>query len=97
MLAAIAAAGTVVVLCVLVVQDILHPERDAVRSTYPDDPDGRRPRRCPRRPLADRSVAEPPPRTRASPHPPDADPSPDARVQRPRPSGAGEPTAQDQA
>ena len=31
---------TVVVLCVLVVKDILHPERDAVRATYPDDPDG---------------------------------------------------------
>ncbi|MFI6257480.1 glycosyltransferase family 87 protein [Micromonospora zamorensis] len=31
---------TVVVLCVLVVKEILHPERDAVRATYPDDPDG---------------------------------------------------------
>ncbi|MFI7077688.1 glycosyltransferase family 87 protein [Micromonospora sp. NPDC049903] len=31
---------TVVVLCVLVIREILHPERDAVRSTYPDDPDG---------------------------------------------------------
>jgi len=32
--------GTVVLLCVLVVRDILRPERDAVRWTYPDDPDG---------------------------------------------------------
>ncbi|QDY11325.1 DUF2029 domain-containing protein [Micromonospora sp. HM134] len=32
--------GTVVVLCVLIVKDILHPERDAVRQTYLDDPDG---------------------------------------------------------
>lgn len=31
---------TVVVLCVLVIREILHPERDAVRATYPDDPDG---------------------------------------------------------
>jgi hypothetical protein len=31
---------TVVVLCVLVIKEILHPERDAVRATYPDDPDG---------------------------------------------------------
>lgn len=32
--------GTVVLLCVLVVKEILHPERDAVRATYADDPDG---------------------------------------------------------
>ncbi|WP_036373502.1 glycosyltransferase family 87 protein [Micromonospora sp. ATCC 39149] len=32
--------GTVVVLCVLVVKEILHPERDVVRDTYADDPDG---------------------------------------------------------
>ncbi|MBQ0891885.1 DUF2029 domain-containing protein [Micromonospora sp. U56] len=32
--------GTVVLLCVLVIRDILHPERDAVRRTYADDPDG---------------------------------------------------------
>ncbi|RLP92028.1 glycosyltransferase family 87 protein [Micromonospora sp. CV4] len=32
--------ATVVVLCVLVIREILHPERDAVRATYPDDPDG---------------------------------------------------------
>ncbi len=31
---------TVVALCVLVVREILHPERDAVRRTYLDDPDG---------------------------------------------------------
>ena len=31
---------TVVLLCVLVVREILHPERDAVRRTYADDPDG---------------------------------------------------------
>lgn len=30
----------VVVLCVLIVRDVLHPERDPVRATYPDDPDG---------------------------------------------------------
>ncbi|TDC38519.1 glycosyltransferase 87 family protein [Micromonospora sp. KC213] len=39
-LAATLRLGTVVLLCVLVVQDILHPERDAVRRTYADDPDG---------------------------------------------------------
>ncbi|WP_327030033.1 glycosyltransferase 87 family protein [Micromonospora sp. NBC_01740] len=32
--------ATVVVLCVLVVREILNPELDAVRKTYPDDPDG---------------------------------------------------------
>ncbi|MFG1949642.1 glycosyltransferase family 87 protein [Micromonospora sp. NPDC048830] len=32
--------GTVVLLCVLVVRDILRPERDVVRHTYLDDPDG---------------------------------------------------------
>ncbi|WP_320068306.1 glycosyltransferase family 87 protein [Micromonospora sp. RTGN7] len=32
--------GTVVLLCVLVIKDILRPERDAVRQTYDDDPDG---------------------------------------------------------
>ncbi|GIJ28822.1 membrane protein [Micromonospora qiuiae] len=32
--------ATVVALCVLVVQEILHPERDAVRNSYADDPDG---------------------------------------------------------
>ncbi|MFC3503467.1 glycosyltransferase family 87 protein [Micromonospora krabiensis] len=31
---------TVVVLCGLIVRDILRPDRDAVRATYPDDPDG---------------------------------------------------------
>ncbi|MFI7430978.1 glycosyltransferase family 87 protein [Micromonospora sp. NPDC049836] len=31
---------TVVVLCGFVIRDILRPERDAVRSTYADDPDG---------------------------------------------------------
>ncbi|WP_422772517.1 glycosyltransferase family 87 protein [Plantactinospora sp. WMMC1484] len=31
---------TVAVLCVLIIREILHPERDPVRSTYPDDPDG---------------------------------------------------------
>jgi uncharacterized membrane protein len=31
---------TVVVLCGFVVRDILRPEHDAVRSSYPDDPDG---------------------------------------------------------
>ncbi|MFC0507198.1 glycosyltransferase family 87 protein [Micromonospora costi] len=31
---------TVVVLCGLVVRDILQPERDPVRATYADDPDG---------------------------------------------------------
>ncbi|MGC5018859.1 glycosyltransferase family 87 protein [Micromonospora sp. DT47] len=39
-LAATLRLGTVVLLCVLVVRDILHPERDAVRRTYADDPDG---------------------------------------------------------
>ncbi|XTZ13207.1 glycosyltransferase family 87 protein [Micromonospora echinospora] len=32
--------ATVVLLCVLIVRDVLHPERDPVRATYPDDPDG---------------------------------------------------------
>jgi uncharacterized membrane protein len=32
--------GTVVLLCGLIVADIVRPERDAVRHTYPDDPDG---------------------------------------------------------
>ena len=40
MLASTLRLGTVVVLCVLVVRDILRPERDAVRQTYADDPDG---------------------------------------------------------
>ncbi|RZU72400.1 putative membrane protein [Micromonospora kangleipakensis] len=31
---------TVAVLCGFVIRDILHPERDAVRHTYADDPDG---------------------------------------------------------
>lgn len=31
---------TVAVLCGLIVRDILRPEHDAVRATYPDDPDG---------------------------------------------------------
>jgi len=31
---------TVAVLCGLIVRDVLHPERDAVRATYADDPDG---------------------------------------------------------
>ncbi|TDC80129.1 DUF2029 domain-containing protein [Micromonospora sp. KC606] len=39
-LAATLRLGTVVLLCVLVVKEILHPERDAVRRTYADDPDG---------------------------------------------------------
>ena len=39
-LAATLRLGTVVLLCVLVVRDILRPERDQVRATYPDDPDG---------------------------------------------------------
>ncbi|HYN93304.1 MAG TPA: glycosyltransferase 87 family protein [Pilimelia sp.] len=32
--------GTVVALCGFVVWDVLHPEDDAVRQTYADDPDG---------------------------------------------------------
>ncbi|MER7165639.1 glycosyltransferase 87 family protein [Micromonospora sp. NPDC000207] len=32
--------GTVAMLCVLIIREVLHPERDAVRRTYPDDPDG---------------------------------------------------------
>ncbi|MBY8873597.1 glycosyltransferase 87 family protein [Micromonospora sp. PLK6-60] len=39
-LAASLRLGTVVLLCVLVIREILHPERDAVRRTYADDPDG---------------------------------------------------------
>jgi uncharacterized membrane protein len=39
-LASTARLGTVVLLCVLVIRDILRPEQDAVRWTYPDDPDG---------------------------------------------------------
>ncbi|MEV1146028.1 glycosyltransferase 87 family protein [Micromonospora sp. NPDC049799] len=39
-LAATLRLGTVVLLCVLVVREILHPEEDAVRATYDDDPDG---------------------------------------------------------
>ncbi|MCM0674188.1 glycosyltransferase 87 family protein [Micromonospora phytophila] len=39
-LAATLRLTTVVVLCVLVVREILRPELDPVRSTYPDDPDG---------------------------------------------------------
>ncbi|MBF9129284.1 DUF2029 domain-containing protein [Plantactinospora sp. S1510] len=31
---------TVAVLCGLIIRDILHPEHDPVRATYPDDPDG---------------------------------------------------------
>ncbi|MEV5821774.1 glycosyltransferase 87 family protein [Micromonospora haikouensis] len=39
-LAATLRLGTVALLCVLVVKEILHPERDVVRDTYADDPDG---------------------------------------------------------
>jgi uncharacterized membrane protein len=39
-LAAAARWITVAVLCGLVIRDILHPERDPVRRSYPDDPDG---------------------------------------------------------
>jgi uncharacterized membrane protein len=39
-LASMLRLGTVVMLCVLVVRDVLRPELDAVRWTYPDDPDG---------------------------------------------------------
>jgi uncharacterized membrane protein len=39
-LAATLRLTTVAVLCVLVIRDILHPERDVVRATYADDPDG---------------------------------------------------------
>ncbi|MBO4204491.1 glycosyltransferase family 87 protein [Micromonospora echinofusca] len=39
-LAATLRLTTVVVLCVLVIREILHPEQDAVRATYSDDPDG---------------------------------------------------------
>ena len=31
---------TVAALCALVVRDILDPDRDPVRASYPDDPDG---------------------------------------------------------
>lgn len=40
MLASTLRLATVVLLCVLVVREILNPELDAVRNTYPDDPDG---------------------------------------------------------
>ncbi|MFY1635381.1 glycosyltransferase family 87 protein [Solwaraspora sp. WMMB335] len=39
-LAATLRLATVVALCVFVIRDILHPELDAVRTNYPDDPDG---------------------------------------------------------
>ncbi|MFV2008387.1 MULTISPECIES: glycosyltransferase family 87 protein [unclassified Micromonospora] len=39
-LAATLRLGTVVALCVFVIRDILHPERDVVRRNYSDDPDG---------------------------------------------------------
>jgi uncharacterized membrane protein len=39
-LASILRLATVAVLCGFVVRDILHPEHDAVRTTYPSDPDG---------------------------------------------------------
>ena len=39
-LAASLRLATVVTLCVLVVREILHPEQDAVRRNYADDPDG---------------------------------------------------------
>ncbi len=39
-LAASMRLATVVTLCVLVVREILHPEQDAVRRNYADDPDG---------------------------------------------------------
>jgi hypothetical protein len=39
-LAATLRLAAVVTLCVLVVRDILRPDTDAVRGTYPDDPDG---------------------------------------------------------
>jgi uncharacterized membrane protein len=39
-LASILRLSTVAILCGFIVHDILHPERDAVRTTYPEDPDG---------------------------------------------------------
>jgi uncharacterized membrane protein len=39
-LASILRLGTVAILCGFVVYDILHPRQDAVRATYPEDPDG---------------------------------------------------------
>ncbi|GAB3795008.1 hypothetical protein GCM10027605_00210 [Micromonospora zhanjiangensis] len=39
-LAALLRLVTVAVLCGLVIRDVLRPERDAVRATYADDPDG---------------------------------------------------------
>jgi uncharacterized membrane protein len=39
-LASMLRLGTVVLLCVLIIRDILRPEGDAVRWTYADDPDG---------------------------------------------------------
>lgn len=39
-LASILRLGTVAILCGFIVRDILRPERDAVRATYEDDPDG---------------------------------------------------------
>lgn len=39
-LASMLRLGMVVTLCVLVIKDILEPERDVVGQTYPDDPDG---------------------------------------------------------
>ncbi|MFF5177100.1 glycosyltransferase family 87 protein [Micromonospora sp. NPDC000316] len=62
--------ATVVVLCVLVVREILHPEQDAVRATYADDPDGGVLDGAPDAPWLDRwrrrensSAAEPEPAT----------------------------------
>jgi len=31
---------TLLILCGFVIRDVMHPERDAVRALYPDDPDG---------------------------------------------------------
>jgi uncharacterized membrane protein len=39
-LASVLRLGTVAVLCGFIGYDILHPERDPVRTTYADDPDG---------------------------------------------------------
>ncbi|MFC4018528.1 glycosyltransferase family 87 protein [Micromonospora sp. GCM10011542] len=53
-LAATLRLTTVVVLCVLIVREVLHPERDAVRATYADDPDGGVLDRAPDAPWLDR-------------------------------------------
>ncbi|SCL22628.1 Uncharacterized membrane protein [Micromonospora nigra] len=68
-LAATLRLATVVVLCWLVIREILHPEQDAVRRNYPDDPDGGVLDGTPDAPWVDRWRSRPAPDTASTVEP----------------------------